>query len=301
MLYIGSDSELPLASTPDLKVEAVDPARSDVVQWFSHSSVRFVGAHTGCSCGFPSVIAESPIAYYEGMPLDSDDRAADLRSVRALIGLVAHAIAESDRVELYPVADGDESQAPRGVIDWELGSLDPDRLFFNERFMHVVRREGRSDEATSLVLVPKTRDEIEAMIAAMTPDERAQLSADWLARVRASELDPWVHWYSARLRDSGIVVGAGGFKGPPIDGAVEIAYGVEADHRGKGYATQIAGALVRYAFRSEEVQVVRAHTLPEGEASKRVLAKCGFEHVGEVIDPDDGLVWRFEKRRQSAR
>jgi hypothetical protein len=26
-----------------------------------------------------------------------------------------------------------------------------------------------------------------------------------------------------------------------------------------------------------------------------VLTKCGFQYVGEVIDPDDGLVWRFEK------
>jgi hypothetical protein len=27
------------------------------------------------------------------------------------------------------------------------------------------------------------------------------------------------------------------------------------------------------------------------------LAKCGFEHVGEVVDPEDGLVWKFEKQR----
>jgi RimJ/RimL family protein N-acetyltransferase len=30
-------------------------------------------------------------------------------------------------------------------------------------------------------------------------------------------------------------------------------------------------------------------------ASARVLAKCGFRRVGEVIDPEDGLVWRWEK------
>ena len=31
-------------------------------------------------------------------------------------------------------------------------------------------------------------------------------------------------------------------------------------------------------------------------ASTRVLTKCGFSRIGEVIDPDDGLVWRWEKR-----
>jgi len=43
------------------------------------------------------------------------------------------------------------------------------------------------------------------------------------------------------------------------------------------------------------VRVIRAHTLPGSKASQRVLEKCGFRHVGEVIDPDDGVVWRFEK------
>jgi hypothetical protein len=143
MLYIGTAVQLPLRSSADLKVEIVDEARRDVRQWFSYPEVRFVGAHTGCSCGFPSVIAESPIEYYEGMPLSSDDRAADLRSVRALIELTSQVVAQSGRVELYPVADGDEPQAPKGVIEWQLSSLVPERFFFNERFMHVVRdRKG---------------------------------------------------------------------------------------------------------------------------------------------------------------
>jgi hypothetical protein len=25
-----------------------------------------------------------------------------------------------------------------------------------------------------------------------------------------------------------------------------------------------------------------------------VLHRCGFARVGDVLDPDDGLVWRFE-------
>ena len=31
--------------------------REAVIQWFTLPTVRFIGAHTGCSCGFPSVIA----------------------------------------------------------------------------------------------------------------------------------------------------------------------------------------------------------------------------------------------------
>jgi hypothetical protein len=78
--------------------------------------------------------------YYEGMPLQSDDRDADLRSVRALLALIDRVVAHSEFAELYPVADGDEGNAPKGVIEWQLSALDPERLFFNENFMHVVRK-----------------------------------------------------------------------------------------------------------------------------------------------------------------
>jgi hypothetical protein len=138
MLYIGTAEDLRVESSTDIRVEIVEPARQVVAQWFSQPVVRFVGAHTGCSCGFPSVISESAIEYYEGMSLESDDRPADLRSVRALITLLGEATGSSSRVELYPVADGDEAKPPKGVIEWRLASLDPERLFFNERFMHVV-------------------------------------------------------------------------------------------------------------------------------------------------------------------
>ena len=146
------------------------------------------------------------------------------------------------------------------------------------------------------LLVPQTREDVASMIEAMSPSEKAQLSADWLARFHAStEGDPWVHGFRVVHRDSGVVMGACMFKGPPIDGVVEIAYGIDPGHQGKGYATEAARALVAYAFSSGQVRLVRAHTLPDAPASKRVLAKCGFRHVGEVIDPDDGLVWRFER------
>jgi hypothetical protein len=26
-----------------------------------------------------------------------------------------------------------------------------------------------------------------------------------------------------------------------------------------------------------------------------VLRRCGFEQAGEVIDPEDGLVWRWQR------
>jgi RimJ/RimL family protein N-acetyltransferase len=150
----------------------------------------------------------------------------------------------------------------------------------------------------NLKLVPQTLEEVRAMVEAMTPSEKAELSADWLALLHAStSADPWTYGFSLVLRDSDTLVGTGGFKGPPgADGVVEIAYGVSPDYQGKGYATEAAAALTAYAFASGKVRVVRAHTLPESNASARVLTKCGFRRIGEVIDPEDGLVWRWEKQ-----
>jgi RimJ/RimL family protein N-acetyltransferase len=153
----------------------------------------------------------------------------------------------------------------------------------------------------TLELVPKTAVEMRAAVEAMDGDQRAQLSADWLARLRAAtSTDPWIHGFSAVLRPGGEVIGTGGFKGPPASGTVEIAYGVIPDQQSKGYGTEIAAALVEYALRFADVDVVRAHTLPESAASQRILIKCGFQRIGEFMDPEDGLVWRFERRRPTA-
>jgi RimJ/RimL family protein N-acetyltransferase len=154
-------------------------------------------------------------------------------------------------------------------------------------------------ETRNLKLIPQTVEDVWAQIAAMSEDQRAGVSPDWLALVHnVTGVDPWVLGFALVHRITNIRIGSGGFKGPPdADGIVEIAYGVAPEHQGRGYATEAAEALVAYAFTSGQVRVVRAHTLPENDASKRVLEKSGFRFVGEVHDPEDGLVCRWEKRQ----
>lgn len=92
------------------------------------------------------------------------------------------------------------------------------------------------------------------------------------------------------------VVGSCAFKNEPTeDGAVEIAYFTYPDFEGKGYATLMANKLIELASKSPTVKRVIAHTLPEASASTRVLEKVAMSFVGEVIDPDDGRVWQWQK------
>ena len=154
-------------------------------------------------------------------------------------------------------------------------------------------------ETDRLILTANTPEDARAMIDALAPEDRAQVSADWLAMLdTAAGPDPWMLGFTVSLRSTGEAIGSCGFKGPPTaDGVVEIAYAIEALHRGKGYATETAAAVTAFAFDQPGVERVRAHTLRESNASTRVLTKCGFRRVGEVIDPEDGPVWRWEKVR----
>lgn len=146
-------------------------------------------------------------------------------------------------------------------------------------------------------LVLQSREEVLAMVAAMVPEERAQVSPAWLERVKMAESDR--HWqFSFEIRENGQRVGIICFKGPPItDAAVEIAYSIDEPHRNRGIATEATTALTEFAFRQPEVMCVRAHTLPEPNASTRVLTKSGFTCLGAIQDPEDGTVWRWERNR----
>ena len=122
------------------------------------------------------------------------------------------------------------------------------------------------------------------------------VSPEWLDRLRtAAGADPWRHGFFVVEREQRAIIGTAGLKGPPdADGMVEIAYGTVPSCEGRGYATEAAMALVRFARESGDVTLIRAHTLPEANASTRVLTKCGFRHTDDVIDPEDGPVWRWE-------
>ena len=106
---------------------------------------------------------------------------------------------------------------------------------------------------------------------------------------------PW-GGYLAVDPSSRMVVGTCGFKGPPgPDGAVEIAYFTFPGGEGRGTGTAMARALCGIASRHPGVRLLRAHTLPERNASARLLGRLGFVHASDVIDPEDGPVWRWER------
>jgi RimJ/RimL family protein N-acetyltransferase len=109
----------------------------------------------------------------------------------------------------------------------------------------------------------------------------------------------WLVWYAIRPgtpERPAVLVGAGGYCGPPDrDGRVEIGFSVLPGWQGRGYATELARALIENAFSESEVEQVVAHTTEDNAASRRVLEKSGFVRVGT----DNGQL-RYELRQRPA-
>jgi RimJ/RimL family protein N-acetyltransferase len=104
----------------------------------------------------------------------------------------------------------------------------------------------------------------------------------------------WGTYMFIHDRDEALI-GLGGYYGLPTEaGIVEIGYGIAPSYRCRGYATQAAQWLIKNAFSYDEIKAVWAHTLPNFNASTRVLEKCGMNKIAEVLDEEHGVVWQWE-------
>jgi RimJ/RimL family protein N-acetyltransferase len=154
----------------------------------------------------------------------------------------------------------------------------------------------------TLRLVPIRADsDTEALSKALAPGFGGDSAAARELLVQTVEFlareprpDPWGS-YLGYAGETAVATGA--FKGAPdATGTVEIAYMTFPAHEGKGYARAMVPTLYSLAI-EHGASLVVAHTLPEENASNRALRASGFAFAGEVSDPEDGLVWRWEKSR----
>ena len=108
---------------------------------------------------------------------------------------------------------------------------------------------------------------------------------------RAGSFAPWVGYLAV---ENEAVVGTCAFRSPPRNGEVEIAYFTFPDFEGRGLATKMARHLIEIAQAAAPDITIFAFTLPEKNASNRILQKLGFGFAGETRDEDDRVVWRWE-------
>lgn len=111
---------------------------------------------------------------------------------------------------------------------------------------------------------------------------------------------PWIGYFVTIDRDA--IVGAGGYKGKPREGKVEIAYGTFKRYEGQGIGTEICRQLVLLSQNTDPAIRITARTLQDGYASIKILKKNGFECSGIVHDEEDGevLEWELKKGTQKS-
>jgi RimJ/RimL family protein N-acetyltransferase len=108
---------------------------------------------------------------------------------------------------------------------------------------------------------------------------------------------PWIGYLAI---ENNICVGTCGFKSPPQNDRVEIAYFTFPEHESRGVATRMAAELIRIAQSEMPAVTIAAQTLPQESASTSILKKLGFRLVGTVEHPEDGTVWEWQLGDRSA-
>lgn len=113
----------------------------------------------------------------------------------------------------------------------------------------------------------------------------------------SEEESGWWIYFPIHRKDNRLIGGCG-YKGKPTpEGTVEIGYEIAPAYRNRGYATELVKGLIENAFNDSRVKSVIAHTLANENPSTKVLVKCRFKYAGEMEDPDDGKVWKWELKR----
>ena len=146
-----------------------------------------------------------------------------------------------------------------------------------------------------MILLPIEVDESSTSLYRSNPDCVEVLDVYPGFYKRVGFIKPWIGYFATL--DGKEIIGCGGFKGRPVNGKVEIAYGTFKKYEGQGVATGICRQLVLLSIQTDPSIRVTARTLMEPNASTRVLKKNGFEFAGMVYDEEDGNVWEWELKK----
>jgi RimJ/RimL family protein N-acetyltransferase len=96
------------------------------------------------------------------------------------------------------------------------------------------------------------------------------------------------------------VVGCGGFRNAPdADGVVRAGCETAPAFRRQGFASEALRGLISYAFTRPAVRAVEAWSLPARGPQSRLAEAVGMKRIGEVSDPIEGDVWRWQIARDA--
>jgi RimJ/RimL family protein N-acetyltransferase len=139
-----------------------------------------------------------------------------------------------------------------------------------------------------LIPIKQTLVENEAFGSNPLCQESLYMTIDFYKKI--GFVPPWIGYY---VKQHNNLVGCAAFKGQPVNGTVEIAYGTFEQYRKQGIGTEICKHLVALSLKTDPFVRITARTLPEENFSTRILKKNNFTFTGTVNDKEDGDVWEW--------
>lgn len=128
------------------------------------------------------------------------------------------------------------------------------------------------------------------------PFESLEQTKEILGRIIARTKDQPLGFWAVENKPTGELIGGALLQDLPDHSDVEVGYHLGKPWWGKGYATELSTALVRYGFDTLKLNKIVGVTYPENLPSQRVLTKSGLSHVGSSLYADIP-VERFEAQK----
>ncbi len=146
---------------------------------------------------------------------------------------------------------------------------------------HLILRPFALADAPAVQRLAGHRDIASTMLHIPHPYEDG-MAEEWIgsqqaAFERGESLD-----LAVTLRSDGSLVGAVGLRLERRHARAALGYWIGRPFWGRGYCTEAARALVRYAFETLGLHRIHAYHLTRNPASGRVMQKIGMRHEGHL-------------------
>ena len=162
-------------------------------------------------------------------------------------------------------------------------------------------------ETKRLILKTPEISDLENLVALRTDPEVMMYVGTGIVQTREqveefiANADPYFKEYGLAFcsvfeKETGNFIGQGGlfhlgFNVNQPD--IELAYRLHKKYWGKGYATELAQALIQWGFEHLPVKKIIAGAYPENIRSHRVLEKAGMSYSG-IINYRGNELWGYE-------
>jgi RimJ/RimL family protein N-acetyltransferase len=149
----------------------------------------------------------------------------------------------------------------------------------------LVLRRPRADDASGIARL--ANDKVIAENTARIPYPYTLTHAE--AFIAASSTDEGGQAFLAFANVEGVctLIGCAGFG--MAEGVPELGYWVGEPYRGKGFATELARAMVDHVFETTNAEKINVCCRVTNTASRRVVEKCGFQWSGCGLASSIGL------------